>query len=124
METKILVISAHADYVALGVMSMLHSVDEKLKVSLSTVAELEKKLVNKWDFAIILNHCIETSAPLFVGKVMRRIEMDFHLPKNDKECVAVDKVIRKRILEFYMVDIQGREMLGADSCGAFCDIDN
>lgn len=123
METKIIVISKHADYVALGVMSMLHSLDTELEVLLCTLDTLEKNLQSKWDYAIILNHCIKVSSPLFIGKVMHRIEMEFHIPKNDKECVAIDKVIRKRILEFYMVDIQGRETLGADSCGAFCDSD-
>ena len=53
---------------------------------------------------------------------MRRVEMEFEDPQTDDECAKADAQIRKRLLEFYINDVQGKEMMGSDSCGAFCDL--
>ena len=31
--------------------------------------------------------------------------------------------LKKTLFDFYLRQVEGKEMLGADSCGAFCDID-
>ncbi len=122
MEANILVISTADDYVGENVSHLLATLGKGLEVKLTTVQNLEKWLTAKWDYAIILNHCMNVSDAIFSGKVIRRVEMEFKNPQNDDECRETDAAIRKRILEFYINDIQGKEMMGADSCGAFCDL--
>ncbi len=122
MKEKIVVISTYIDYVAETVAHQLQSMGKGLDVTSIDVDHIDKELHGKWDYAILLNHSIALNDSRLHGNVLRVVEMEFPNPENDEECAKVDAAIRRRIIEFYLNDIEGREMLGADSCGAFCDL--
>ncbi len=122
MRERVAVISNASDYVSQSVVHQLSSLGKGLEVVSITVDQLENKLTGKWDYAILLNQSIDPTDSCLQGKVMRSVKMEFPSPMNDEECDKIDATIRRRIIEFYLNDIEGREMLGADSCGAFCDL--
>ena len=63
MEAKILVVTQHDNYVAEDVKHFLSSLGKGIEGDLIEVAQLDKLGHGKWDYAIVLNHCIDINAP-------------------------------------------------------------
>ena len=121
MEANVLVLSSVDDYVSEMVSHELASLGKGVEVLRMTVVQWTEEQKGKWDHAILLNHCMELNDPRLSGWIMHVVEMEFPNPANDEDCVRIDAMIRRRVIEFYLNDIQGKEMLGADSSGRVCD---
>ncbi|MEG1616342.1 MAG: arsenate reductase ArsC [Bacteroidales bacterium] len=101
-----------------------------IDISAHTSDPVEKYLNEEWDYVITVCGGANESCPAFTGKVKNRIHMGFDDPSHvtgtpefvHSEFVRVRDEIKKGFFDFYLNEILDREMLGADSCGAECDL--
>ncbi len=83
-----------------------------------------------WDYLLILNQCADDKHPLFTGNILHRVYMEFdaieslkYAPEQLQESYQrVRDEVRFRLFDFYLRDLCGKEILGADSCGVSCDL--
>ncbi|MGL5684092.1 MAG: hypothetical protein ACRDDZ_13730 [Marinifilaceae bacterium] len=75
-------------------------------------------------YLIILNKNEATpQTPLLNNSKTQKIELHHSNMHNTPEAyVGIGKELRDEMFSFYLHEIKGKEMLGADSCGAECDI--
>lgn len=83
-----------------------------------------------WDYLLIINQCADDKYPLFTGNILHRVYMEFDAIESlkcmpEKLLESYQRVrdeIRFRLFDFYLRDLCGKEILGADSCGVSCDL--
>ena len=87
-------------------------------------------MAEKWDYAIVINNCIDNTNPFYSENIKNRIYMDFEDVSDLMEEAEYTKDyfehtredVRNKIFDFYMRDMCGKDMLGSDSCGVECDL--
>ncbi|MGL4292467.1 MAG: hypothetical protein ACRCSQ_02645 [Bacteroidales bacterium] len=88
------------------------------------------KTDEKWDYVIALEGKKIKRQAKIIGRVGCWVSMDFPDPSKQSGSVETIRVnyqvvcneIRDRLFDFYLLQIRGKEILGADSCGAECDL--
>lgn len=98
-----------------------------IDISHHTSDSVELYLNEEWDYVITVCGGANESCPAFAGKVKHRLHMGFDDPSDAKgspefiraEFIRVRDEIRKRFSEFYVTEIQQKE-LPECSCGGNC----
>jgi arsenate reductase len=96
-------------------------------ISHHTSDSVEKYLDEEWDYVITVCGGANESCPMFTGKVKHRLHFGFEDPSEAvgteefimSEFRRIRDDIKKRFAEFYVKDIEGKE-LPKCSCGGNC----
>lgn len=97
--------------------------------------KVDKYLAEDWDYVIFLCRESFDTRSDFIGKVRNYlpiyfdnpmpVETLFNNPIQNSVYIRFVKLrdqMKARLFDFYLKEIHGKEMLGADSCGAECDL--
>ena len=113
------------DPMAISVMQV-----EKIDIQSFKPTPLTSFQAQNWDYVLLINLDEEADLPTFSGNVLHR--MTFHFDALDAlhaKSVTTETAyqvlrdqIRYQLFDFYLRDLCGQEMLGADSCGVWCDL--
>ena len=98
-----------------------------IDLSTHTPKSVEMYLDEAWDYVITVCGGANETCPMFSGKVGKRMHIGFDDPSDAQGSEAfimsefhrVRDEIRKRFAEFYITEIQKRELLKC-SCGGKC----
>ena len=111
---------------------------EAVKVMKEVKVTLDKECIGtfghcktkNWDYVVIINQCIKPYDEQFTGNVLHweSLQLKDYVQATDDNETIYDYYIRVRdrvryqLMNFYLTILGGKEMIGADSCGAECDI--
>ncbi len=101
-----------------------------IDISLYKCDDLDKSLSENWDFVISVAGDELLSNLCFSGKTVKRYSVQLPYPEEETGDKAHKKEIyeqtiddvRVMMFDFYLKEIKEKDILGADSCGAECDL--
>ena len=105
---------------------------DEVNISLSNenIEHYSTCLFANWDYILVINYCMELNNPLFIGNIYKWENLELTIPdtvnmKNESiqdYYMNVRDILKYQLLKFYLTNINGKEMLGSDSCGVECDL--
>ncbi|MEG1585689.1 MAG: arsenate reductase ArsC [Bacteroidales bacterium] len=104
--------------------------EANVDISRYTCDEVGKYVSQDWDYVVsVVGDALRGQVP-FTGWIGQRLYFDLPDPSQQSgpavqlhaDYLLACNEIRDRIFDFYLRELLGKEILGADSCGIECDL--